>query len=97
MLTPKKQKNTLLLFLEQFLNLFMVFLLVASLLCIVSYMIDGSDSKNLYLGFVLMGVVVLNCIISLSQQIKSHKVTGSAYWLIFYGIVYYFPTVLLIF
>jgi sodium/potassium-transporting ATPase subunit alpha len=69
-LTPPETTPLWLLFLMQFLNVFMVLLTVAGLLSIVAFFIND-DISNLYLGVVLLVVVVITCYQTFAQEAKS--------------------------
>lgn len=61
-------------FLLQFANFFAMLLLGGSLLCFIAYIIDSSDSTNLYLGVVLLTVVIVTATFSYFQEAKSEKI-----------------------
>lgn len=62
-------------YLGQFANFFSVLLVVASLLCFVSYAIErGDDHANLYLGYVLLGVVVVTATFGYFQESRSERI-----------------------
>jgi len=72
-LTPPVRLPLWALFLLQFLNLFMLLLLTASLLAFIAYVIDPSDLSNLYLGVLLLIVVVVTCYETFAQEAKSEE------------------------
>lgn len=62
-------------YLGQFANFFSILLVVASLLCFVSYAIEqGDDHANLYLGYVLLGVVVVTATFAYFQESRSERI-----------------------
>jgi sodium/potassium-transporting ATPase subunit alpha len=76
-LTPPARLPLWALFLLQFLNLFMLLLLTASLLAFIAYAIDPSDLSNLYLGVLLLIVVVATCYETFAQEAKSEELMES--------------------
>ena len=53
---------------------FAMMLWVGALLCFLAFILDNSDPSNLYLGFVLAGVVMLSGTFSFFQIAKSESV-----------------------
>ena len=72
-LTPPPRVPLWMLFLLQFLNIFMLLLVGAGILSIVAFLINPSDPINLYLGIILLVVVVATCWGTYSQEAKSGK------------------------
>ena len=72
-LNPPPSVPLWLLFLQQFGNLFMILLLVAAGLCIMTYIYDPSDASNLFLGFFLILVVIVTCWETFSQEAKADE------------------------
>ena len=75
LITPPVRTPLWQLFLLQFTNMFMVLLLVAALLSIVTWAIHPlpRDPMNLYLGIFLIVVVILTCYSTYRQEAKSDE------------------------
>ena len=76
-LSPPKTVPGYILFLQQFLDLFMILLTAAGLLSLIAYFIDTSTNLNLYLSLVLFGIVVVTCTITFLQAQSTSKVMHS--------------------
>ncbi|KAK1944316.1 Sodium/potassium-transporting ATPase subunit alpha-4 [Phytophthora citrophthora] len=76
-LSPPKAVPDYILFLQQFLDMFMILLLVAGLLSLVAYFIDVSTTLNLYLAIVLFAIVLVTCTITFLQARSTSKVMDS--------------------
>jgi sodium/potassium-transporting ATPase subunit alpha len=74
-LTPPPRTPLWLLFLVQFTNMFMVLLLIAAILSIITYIIHPppKDPMNLYLGIFLIVVVIMTCYSTYKQEAKSDE------------------------
>ncbi|KAG7382833.1 ATPase Na K transporting alpha [Phytophthora boehmeriae] len=76
-LSPPARVPDWLLFLRQFLDMFMILLSAAGLLSLVAYLIDTSVSINLYLSLVLFVIVIGTCTMTFLQQRSTSKVMDS--------------------
>ncbi|TMW67398.1 hypothetical protein Poli38472_011018 [Pythium oligandrum] len=76
-LSPPERVPDYILFLRQFLDLFMVLLNVAGLLSLIAYLLDTSVSLNLYLAVVLFAIVFCTCTMTFLQQRSTSKVMDS--------------------
>ncbi|TMW67298.1 hypothetical protein Poli38472_012414 [Pythium oligandrum] len=76
-LSPPERVPDYILFLRQFLDLFMVLLNVAGVLSLITYLLDTSVPLNLYLALVLFGIVLFTCIMTFLQQRSTSKVMDS--------------------
>ncbi|KAJ0404408.1 hypothetical protein P43SY_007661 [Pythium insidiosum] len=76
-LSPPERVPDYILFLRQFLDLFMVLLNVAGVLSLVTYLLDTSVSLNLYLSLVLFSIVTCTCVMTFLQQRSTSKVMDS--------------------
>ncbi|RMX70062.1 hypothetical protein DD238_000869 [Peronospora effusa] len=76
-LSPPKTVPDYILFLQQFLDLFMILLTAAGLLSLIAYFIDTSTKLNLYLSLVLFGIVIVTCTITFLQARSTSKVMDS--------------------
>ncbi|GMF25647.1 unnamed protein product [Phytophthora fragariaefolia] len=76
-LSPPKTVPDYILFLQQFLDMFMILLTVAGLLSLIAYFIDTSTSLNLYLSLVLFAIVIATCTITFLQARSTSKVMES--------------------
>jgi len=72
-LTPPEKRPLWLLFFMQFANLFMILLLVASSLCMLTFIVYPSDESNLWLSLFLLVVVTATCYSSYVQEAKSDQ------------------------
>jgi magnesium-transporting ATPase (P-type) len=61
-LTPPEHLSKIVLFLLQFLNYFMILLLLAGIISILSYLIPPHEITNIYLGVLLILVVFFTCL-----------------------------------
>ena len=75
LIPPPARVPLWLLFLLQFTNMFMVLLLIAAILSIITFVIHPlpRDPMNLYLGVFLIVVVVLTCYSTYRQEAKSDE------------------------
>ncbi|RLN95433.1 hypothetical protein BBJ28_00023338 [Nothophytophthora sp. Chile5] len=76
-LTPPKRIPNYILFLQQFLDMFMILLSVAGLLSLISFFFDTSVMLNLYLSLVLFAIVIATCTITFFQARSTSKVMDS--------------------
>lgn len=76
-LSPPVRVPDYILFLRQFLDLFMILLTVAGALSMVTYFLDTSVELNLYLSLVLFGIVIVTCTMTFLQQRSTSKVMDS--------------------
>lgn len=76
-LSPPKTVPDYILFLQQFLDMFMILLSVAGLLSLIAYFIDTSTTLNLYLSLVLFAIVIVTCTITFLQARSTSKVMDS--------------------
>ncbi|KAJ0404955.1 hypothetical protein ATCC90586_002714 [Pythium insidiosum] len=76
-LTPPKRVPDYILFLSQFLDLFMILLNVAGILSLIAYLIDKSVMINLYLAIVLFVIVFGTCTMTFMQARSTSKVMDS--------------------
>ncbi|GLE06820.1 hypothetical protein PINS_up016446 [Pythium insidiosum] len=76
-LSPPERVPDYILFLRQFLDLFMVLLNVAGVLSLIAYFLDTSVTLNLYLALVLFGIVLCTCVMTFLQQRSTSKVMDS--------------------
>ncbi|KAJ0392625.1 hypothetical protein ATCC90586_010877 [Pythium insidiosum] len=76
-LSPPERVPDYILFLRQFLDLFMVLLNAAGVLSLITYLLDTSVILNLYLALVLFGIVLCTCIMTFLQQRSTSKVMDS--------------------
>ncbi|TMW69051.1 hypothetical protein Poli38472_001207 [Pythium oligandrum] len=76
-LTPPERVPDYILFLRQFLDLFMVLLMVAGILSLMAYLLDRSVTINLYLSLVLFLIVLITCTTTFLQQRSTSKVMDS--------------------
>jgi sodium/potassium-transporting ATPase subunit alpha len=76
-LSPPKTVPDWILFLQQFLDMFMILLSVAGLLSLIAYFIDSSTMLNLYLALVLFAIVIVTCTITFLQARSTSKVMDS--------------------
>ncbi|GLE00034.1 hypothetical protein PINS_up008761 [Pythium insidiosum] len=76
-LSPPERVPDYILFLRQFLDLFMVLLNVAGVLSLITYFLDTSVILNLYLALVLFGIVLCTCVMTFLQQRSTSKVMDS--------------------
>ncbi|TMW69048.1 hypothetical protein Poli38472_001204 [Pythium oligandrum] len=76
-LSPPERVPDYILFLRQFLDLFMVLLTLAGLLSLLAYLLDRSVSINLYLALVLFFIVIFTCTMTFIQQRSTSKVMDS--------------------
>eukprot|EP01041_Mallomonas_annulata_P008015 gene8015-16413_t len=74
-LTPPARTPLWLVFLLQFTNMFMVLLLIAAILSIITFIIHPPprDPMNLYLGIFLIIVVIMTCYSTYRQEAKSDE------------------------
>jgi sodium/potassium-transporting ATPase subunit alpha len=74
-LTPPIKNSDFIIFLKQFLNLFMVLLLMAAGLSVLAWGLEPlpRDNLDLYLGLFLVVIVILNCYSTFKQEMKSEK------------------------
>eukprot|EP00210_Caulerpa_lentillifera_P005784 g5530.t1 len=73
-LTPPEKLPSWIKYLLQFRNFFAMLLIFGGCLCFVAYGIDSSDSTNLYLGVVLLGVVLITVSFSHYQEARNEKI-----------------------
>ncbi|TKR73652.1 hypothetical protein L596_020938 [Steinernema carpocapsae] len=73
-LAPPKEINNLMLFLRQFLNMFWILMMGASILSLITYFIDTSVRLNLYVAIVLFLIVLVMCIATFIQEKKAINV-----------------------
>ncbi|KAG7386827.1 ATPase Na K transporting alpha [Phytophthora pseudosyringae] len=76
-LSPPKTVPDYIVFLQQFLDMFMILLSVAGLLSLIAYVIDTSTMLNLYLALVLFAIVIATCTITFLQARSTSKVMDS--------------------
>ncbi|KAL3662046.1 hypothetical protein V7S43_012853 [Phytophthora oleae] len=76
-LSPPNTVPDYILFLQQFLDMFMILLSVAGLLSLIAYFIDVSTTLNLYLSIVLFAIVIVTCTITFLQARSTSKVMDS--------------------
>lgn len=76
-LSPPKTVPDYILFLQQFLDMFMILLTAAGFLSLIAYFIDTSTTLNLYLALVLFAIVVITCTITFLQARSTSKVMDS--------------------
>ncbi|ETL79604.1 hypothetical protein F442_20460 [Phytophthora nicotianae P10297] len=76
-LSPPKTVPDYILFLQQFLDMFMILLSVAGLLSLIAYFIDTSTTLNLYLSLVLFAIVIVTCTTTFLQARSTSKVMDS--------------------
>ncbi|KAE9032063.1 Sodium/potassium-transporting ATPase subunit alpha [Phytophthora rubi] len=76
-LSPPTTVPDYILFLQQFLDMFMILLTIAGLLSLIAYFIDTSTTLNLYLSLVLFAIVVATCTITFLQARSTSKVMDS--------------------
>ena len=72
-LTPPPRVPLWLLFLLQFTNLFMILMLAAGTLSILTFAIDQANRTNLYLGLLLYIVVFATCYENYTQEAKADE------------------------
>ncbi|KAK0412541.1 hypothetical protein QR680_006270 [Steinernema hermaphroditum] len=70
-LAPPKEISNLMLFLKQFLNAFWILQVGAGLLSIITYFINTSETRNLYLAILLFGVVIIMCVLQFFEEKKA--------------------------
>jgi sodium/potassium-transporting ATPase subunit alpha len=73
-LTQEKQTSEVVRFFRQFLNLFIVLLMIAAILSLGAYFFDTAILINLYLAIILFVVVFLTCLMSYIEERKTAKV-----------------------
>ncbi|TMW69112.1 hypothetical protein Poli38472_001268 [Pythium oligandrum] len=76
-LSPPERIPDYILFLRQFLDLFMLLLTAAGFLSLLAYFLDTSESINLYLALVLFFIVIFTCTMTFFQQRSTSKVMDS--------------------
>ncbi|GMF09884.1 unnamed protein product [Phytophthora lilii] len=76
-LSPPKTVPDYILFLQQFLNMFMLLLSTAAILSLVAYFINTSTEMNLYLAILLFAVVLGTCTATFLQARSTGKVMDS--------------------
>jgi sodium/potassium-transporting ATPase subunit alpha len=74
-LSPPKRKPEILKFLEGFLNFFMLLLIAAGILSIITYALATAVIVNLYLGLVLFVIVIITVMIDYFQNRKAEQIT----------------------
>jgi magnesium-transporting ATPase (P-type) len=72
-LTPPERLPKWALFLMQFLNYFMLLLLLAGTISILSYLIPPHEITNIYLGVLLILVVIFTCLETFSVESQSDE------------------------
>jgi sodium/potassium-transporting ATPase subunit alpha len=72
-LTPPPRIPMWMLFLIQFLNYFMILLMVAGVACFIIYAVEPANVFSLYLGILLFTVVIATCYQTFSQEAKSDE------------------------
>ena len=72
-LTPPPRTPLWLLFLMQFANMFMILLLLASAMCLLTYIVYPDDMSNLWLAIFLFVVVFVTCYETFAQEAKSDE------------------------
>lgn len=76
-LSPPDRTPDYILFLQQFLDWFMILLNLAGLLSLLAYLLDTSVTLNLYLAIVLFLIVILTCTMTFLQARSTSKVMDS--------------------
>lgn len=76
-LSPPERVPSYILFLQQFLDMFMILLSIAGVLSLIAYLIDTSVTLNLYLSLVLFAIVIVTCTITFMQARSTSKVMDS--------------------
>ncbi|KAI9991904.1 hypothetical protein PInf_017284 [Phytophthora infestans] len=76
-LSPPKTIPDYILFLQQFLNMFMLLLSTAAILSLIAYFINRSTEMNLYLAILLFAVVFGTCTATFLQERSTGKAMDS--------------------
>jgi len=76
-LSPPKTVPDYILFLQQFMNMFMILLMFAGTLSLIAYFINTSTEMNLYLAILLFAVVLGTCTATFIQARSTGKVMDS--------------------
>ncbi|TYZ66595.1 hypothetical protein PybrP1_002592, partial [[Pythium] brassicae (nom. inval.)] len=76
-LSPPERVPDYILFLQQFLDWFMILLTAAGVLSLIAYLLDTSVSLNLYLAILLFLIVIITCVMSFLQARSTSKVMDS--------------------
>jgi sodium/potassium-transporting ATPase subunit alpha len=76
-LAPPEITPDYILFLKQFLDLFMILLNLAGLLSLIAYFLDKKEKLNLYLAILLFSIVTINCVMSFIQAKSTSKMMDS--------------------
>ncbi|KAG6949321.1 hypothetical protein JG688_00014673 [Phytophthora aleatoria] len=76
-LSPPKTVPDYILFLQQFLNMFMLLLSAAAILSLIAYFINTSTEMNLYLAILLFVVVFRTCTATFLQERSTGKAMDS--------------------
>ena len=80
-LPQKKQKSKILRFLQQFCDIMIIILLVASVISITIAIVEKSYSEMID-GFIILAIVFINAVLGFVQEIKAEKDMYAAFgWL----------------